>query len=331
MMLPPVPPAPAVRTCPSAPLFPDFFRLSRSASPTYRAFKGQIPPKWHKAARKKGFTIIGRVQDRLHVCLLCHDCGCAHAKRISVVLGHSPACPQCIRHQRIEHARTTGAFLLGRDPKNRHYGHYRLECGHQVRRQFHRVALAASGGHTLGCETCREQRYREQARTFGWDLIGAASSGKLGYRSYRHTCGQTQEIMVGNMAWGDCACKRCSPGRTAKPSHIYLFRIDLPGLPVIKLGYSARPSKRLRHQLGIDKNVNTQVLRVVNLPTGHDARTEEERAHKTLEAQFPDKVVTKAAFGDAINVTREIYRPETTPVIHRLLDEIEARFPDSAA
>ena len=329
MMLPPVSPVPAERTYSPAELFPDYVRLSRSANPTYRPFTGTIPPKWHKAARKNGFTLIGRVKDRLHVALLCHVCGCTHAKRVSVVLGYSPECPHCIKHQRIEFARTVGAVLLGRDPKNRHYGHYRLACGHQVRRQFHRVALAANGGHNLGCETCREDRYRAQARKFGWDLLGPTSSGKSGYRSYRHTCGNTQNIMVGNMLWGDCACSRCSLGRTAQPSHIYLFQIGLPGLPVIKLGYSARPAKRLKHQLGIDKGIATEVLRVVNLPTGHEARTEEEHMHRTLTAQFPDMVVVKDEYGDAINVTREIYRPEAASIIHRFLDEIETRFPDT--
>lgn len=330
MMLPPVSPMPAQHTSSPAALFPDYVRLSRSANPAHVSFDGKILLKWHKAARERGFTIVDRVKDRLHVALLCHKCGCTHAKRISVVLGHNPECPHCVKHQRIEHARTAGALLLGRDPKSRHYGHYRLSCGHQVRRQFHRVALAASGGHGLGCETCREERDRTQARKFGWDLVGPASSGKPGYRSYRHSCGRTQDIMVGNMLWGDCACAGCSLGRTAQPSHIYLFRIDLPRRPVLKLGYSARPAKRLKHQLGIAKGITTEVLRVVNLPTGHEARAEEERAHRTLATQFPDKVVAKSEYGDAINVTREIYRPEATPFIHRLLDEIEARFPDTS-
>jgi hypothetical protein len=112
MMLPPVTPMPAEHTSTHAALFPDYVRLSRSATPTYAPFDGKVPAKWRKAARKKGFTIVDRVKDRLHVALLCHDCGCTHAKRVSVVLGHSPECPHCIKHQRIEHARTVGAVLL---------------------------------------------------------------------------------------------------------------------------------------------------------------------------------------------------------------------------
>lgn len=330
MMPPPVSPMPADHTSTHTALFPDYVRLSRSATTTYPPFEGTIPPKWHKTARKKGFTIVDRVKDRLHVALLCHNCGCTHTKRISVVLGYSPECPHCIKHKRIEYARTVGAVLLGRDPTDRHYGHYRLACGHQVKRQFHRVALAADGGHGLGCETCREERYRAQAQKSGWALLGPPSNGKSGYRSYRHSCGQTQDILVGNMVWNDCTCSGCGPGRTARPSHIYIFQIDLPGQPVLKLGYSARPEKRLKHQLGIDKSIGTEVLRVVNFPTGHDARLEEERVHRTLTSQFPDIVVAKADYGNAINVTREIYRLEAAPLIHRMLDEIEARFAGSA-
>jgi ribulose-5-phosphate 4-epimerase/fuculose-1-phosphate aldolase len=76
MMLHPVSPMPAEHTCSSAALFPDYVRLSRSANPTHVPFSGKIPEKWRKAARKKGFTIVDRVKDRLHVALLCHECGC---------------------------------------------------------------------------------------------------------------------------------------------------------------------------------------------------------------------------------------------------------------
>ncbi|WP_298856963.1 hypothetical protein [uncultured Sulfitobacter sp.] len=137
--------------------------------------------------------------------------------------------------------------------------------------------------------------------------------------------------MIGNMNWGDCACKKCSSGRASKPSFIYIFRIGLPGQPVIKLGYSVRPEKRLRYQLGNDKNVETEVLRVIHLPTGHDARCEEERAHKTLAALHPELVVSKTKYGDGVNTVGEIYRPEAVGIIHRLLDEIKKRFPDIAA
>lgn len=308
----------------------DYANLFRTAMPVRdlsEPFTGNILEKWSEAAKRSGYTITKRVKDRLHVSLQCHTCGSEHRKRISVVLGHTPECPHCISIQRVSDARAVGARLLGRDLKNRHYGHYRLECGHQARRQFHRVNKAAHGGHDLGCEACREQRYTAQASKWGWELIGPADNMKAGYRLYRHACGQFQDIAVVNAMWGDCACKQCSPGRTAKPSWIYIFRIDLPEGSVLKLGYSARPQKRLKHQLGLSKATTAEVIRVVKMPTGFDARLEEEQAHRALAEHHPDLIVPKSEFGDAINTKGEIYRKQAAPLIHGLLDVIEHRYP----
>jgi hypothetical protein len=93
------------------------------------------------------------------------------------------------------------------------------------------------------------------------------------------------------------------------------------------MGYSARPEKRLRHQLGIDKGITTEVLRTIQLPTGHDARKEEEAAHDFLRDTFPEWVVPKSVFGNGVNTMSEIYRPAATQEMHRLLDEIERRYP----
>ena len=292
----------------------------------YVRFAGKIYDHWHKAAKANGFSILARVIDRYQLLLRCHTCDGAHVKRLSVVTDHKPECPHCIHKRRLEHAHSTSAVLIGHDPKNRHYGLYQFSCGHRVRRQYSRVQEAAKGGHTLGCEECRVQSYAKQAMRFGWHFIGSASSGKTGYRAYRHTCGQVQDISVGNMTWGDCACKKCSPGRTSRPSAIYLFRINLPGLTVLKLGYSARPEKRLKHQLGIDKSVETEVLRVIGMPTGHDARAEEEHSHGILRDKHPEWVVPKSAYGDAINTVAEIYDPQAEPIIQKFMDEIETRY-----
>ncbi|SNR44839.1 hypothetical protein [Puniceibacterium sediminis] len=275
--------------------------------------------------------MIARVIDRLHLLIRCHICGLPHAKRVNVVLKYRPECPHCIRIRRITAATRMGASFLRNDPDDRHYGYFILQCGHATRRQYHRIEAAANGGHLLGCETCRELRYGAQSHRFGWTMIGPAQNGKGGYRRYRHTCGHGQDISIGNMVWGDCACAGCSTSRTARPSSIYLFRIDLPHNPVIKLGYSVRPAKRLRHQLGIAKTAETEVIRTIRLPTGHLARSEEERCHGFLMREHPEWYVPKAVYGDAINTVSEIYAPAAEARILSMLDDIEARNPAQEA
>ena len=195
-------------------------------------------------------------------------------------------------------------------------------------RQFIRVQKAATGGHKLGCEACREARYARESEKHGWKLIGPASDNRAGYRSYKHlSCGHQQDGLVGNMLWGDCTCAHCGKGWPAKTSYIYLFRIVLPEGSVLKLGYSARPAKRLKHQLGLDAKVEANVLRVLPIPSGHEALIEETACHRFLKMNHPDLVMPKSAFGDAINTQSEIYTPAAEAIIHRLLDEIETRLP----
>ena len=128
-----------------------------------KIFKGSSPAHWKHAATQKGFELIGRAKDRLHVVLGCQSCGAATLKRVSVVLGHNPECPHCIQARRAAAARAIGAELIDADPNDRHYGRFRFGCGHTDRRQYHRVEVAAAGGHQASCSACIEDRYAEEA------------------------------------------------------------------------------------------------------------------------------------------------------------------------
>ena len=261
---------------------------------------------WHIAAQQKGFDLLGRVLDRYHGVVRCHTCGAISVVRLNVLRDHFPLCHHCIHARRVAAAGSIEAQLLGHDPDDRHYGYFRLQCDHEVRSQYIRVERAASGGHNVGCEVCREAGYAEQSQKFCWTLVGPSERDSLGYRRYRHSCGHTQDVMIGNMVWGDCTCANCGEGWSANKSFIYLFQIALPGLTVLKLGYSARPEKRLRHQLGIDRSAKTEVMRVVPMPTGNLAVVEEQACHREMKKSHGDLVVPKSEFGDGINTLGEI-------------------------
>ena len=89
---------------------------------TVQVFAKPIPIRWQDAAEMKGFHLIARAKDRLHVVLSCKTCGKPTLKRISVVLGHNPECPHCITARRDTAAAKVGAKLVASDPKgDRHY------------------------------------------------------------------------------------------------------------------------------------------------------------------------------------------------------------------
>ncbi|QFU08759.1 hypothetical protein PARPLA_03267 [Rhodobacteraceae bacterium THAF1] len=218
--------------------------------------------------------------------------------------------------------------LIGADPDHRHYGLFQLPCGHIIRRQYLRVERAAAGKHALGCEACREARYAEEAEVQGWTLEGPDTVGRPGYRSYRHRCGHLQNVSVGNMKHGDVDCSGCGQSWSSKPSFIYLFHIDLPTGPILKLGYSSNPRRRLRQQLGIAKTVSTRILRTVAMPTGHTAQCEEKAMHSYMSRMHPEMIVPKTVYGDAINTRTEIYSPAAQAILSAQLDDIAARVPD---
>ena len=93
----------------------------------------------------------------------------------------------------------------------------------------------------------------------------------------------------------------------------------------MKLGYSAHPVKRHRHQLGLPKDAVVEVLRVIAMPTGHDACAIEKRAHVWLCQTHPEAVVPHPEYADLMNVVSEIYRPSFEADLHRLMDQIEAQ------
>ena len=290
-----------------------------------------LPRALHSAAARAGFDLVSRTDHKDWLLIRCRTCGAVSLRRRNVVRDHRPECHHCIRDRRVEAAAIIGATLIGADPDHRHYGLFRLACGHIVRRQYLRVEHAAGGGHAAGCGACREARYAEEAKAQGWTLVGPAVSSRDGYRSYRHRCGQAQDVSVGNMQHGDVDCSGCGESWSSKPSAIYLFRIGLATGTVLKLGYSSNPRRRLRQQLGIAKGTSTKILRVVRMPTGHEAQVEEKAIHALMRRTRPELIVPKPVYGDAINTRTEIYTPQAGTILHERLDAVADRFPGSGA
>ena len=288
-------------------------------------FKGPRPAHWKDAATQKGFELIGRAKDRLHVVLGCKVCGVPTLKRVSVVLGHNPECPHCIQARRSAAARAIGAELVGADPKgNRHYGLFRFGCGHTDRRQYHRIEAAAAGGHQASCSACIEDRYAEEAQCHEWQLIGPTVRKGLNYRRYQHVCGHCQDVAVVNMRNGDLDCAGCGETWASKPSEIYILAFTLPTLPVIKLGYSSNSTFRMRQVQRDPDQTRGSLLRKIDIETGHRAICVEKALHSHIRRNRPDLIVPPELFRDHIRTTSEVYHRHGKPYIEALLDAVKS-------
>jgi hypothetical protein len=307
---------------------------SRSVPATdWTRFAAPIPDRWARMAALKGFRIDRRIRDRYHVALTCQTCGEQTASKVFNLMTAEPRCGACAERRIRDLAQAAGLEFLGRDPEDHMYGWFRAPCGHDLRRQFELIERAAAGICGVRCETCHAAREAEEAEAQGWTLIGPDPSGDPSYRIYRHACGQEQRIARPNMQTGRLDCGGCGESWASKPSTIYLARIDLPtsGLRVLKLGYSSNPKHRFRYQLGLPREAQVELLRLLPMPTGHAACAAERRANTWLAKRYPDAVIPVDAYRDEINVVSEIYCPSLLSTLHKVLDGIEAHLHRSGA
>lgn len=287
--------------------------------------RGSLMPGWIAVAEAKGFHIAARVIDRLHLALCCQTCGHVFACRIFTLTDTQPICHACLEARRAETAIRAALAYLGRDPQSTAYGFYRARCGHVLRRQYEFIGRVAEGRTGLRCETCFAAREAAIAAGRGWTRIGPDPEGNPNYHLYRHACGTERRLARANLFWGQVDCPGCGRSWSARESRIYLLDMRHDGRHFLKLGYSAHPTKRHRHQLGLPKGAAVRVLRELVMPTGAAACAAETRMHRDLCRVFPDGVVPQAEFADMLNVTREIYRPALRAEIEARLDALAAR------
>lgn len=285
-----------------------------------------IPDRWHDLARRKGMTIIARVQDRFHLALACDACGRPSKHKIFALRACQPQCPHCLEAQWQADAERAGLTCLRRDPENNMYNWYRAPCGHELRRQPDRMRQIAAGKNSARCETCHTAREAAEAEARGWSLIGSDPEGDASYRLYEHSCGHRQRIARGNLQTGRFSCASCGECWSAAPSWLYLLRLTLPDYgPVVKLGYSRDPHSRMRHQLGITADLDCELITRIPMPTGHDAIRTEKGLHKKICRTYPQAMVPPEIIAQHLRLVSEVYDAALAPIILAELARIAAR------
>lgn len=289
-------------------------------------FPGAILPKWIKVAEAKGYDIVGRIIDRLHLALRCRRCGATQKARIYTLLSAQPLCQSCLLAEWRKDAAASGLAFLRRDPTHRHYAFYLMPCGHEVRRQFELVKRSAAGLIGVRCNTCKAATEADEALARGWSLRSADPEGNPNYRVYAHTeCGHDQRIARANMQSGRFSCGECGEDWPSATSYIYAMSFTLAsGREVVKLGFSRNPECRLTYQLQRDREMPCRILRMVPMATGNAALCAEKAMHKRLRTEHPYAAIHPAAWEGQIRVKTEIYDGALTPVILGLLDDLEA-------
>ncbi len=296
-------------------------------------FSGAIKAVWVNTAKEKGFNFVARIVDRMHFALECQLCGHINKVRLFTLTSAQPLCEGCIALSWRADASAAGLTFLHRCPEDRHYGHFlRKACGHTIRRQFTKVNKVATGITGLRCETCHAKRERAEAVEQGWELIGPDDEGDLNFRKYRHGCGHEQRIARQNMQSGRLSCHGCGVDWPSAPSSLYALSFTLQnGREVVKLGYSNNPKGRLHFQLAMSPAMPRAILRLVAVPSGHQALVIEKRLHRDIRKTHPDLIIDPAVYRGQIRVASEIYDVALTRTILDHLDRVDAEINRSAA
>ena len=301
-------------------------RRSSSATRTHRRWCGPIHLHWRAMARRKGFDIRARVKDRYHVALECHVCGLQTVQRLHTLMTALPTCQHCMEAAWKISAIEAGVVFISRDPTRRHYARYRLSCGHETTRQIGFIGRVARGETCIRCKTCLTARRAATAQARHWDLLGPVPGRRPNYALYRHQCGHEQEIAIVNLATDRVGCGNCDSGWCAAPSTIYAIGITLPdGRRWIKVGYARKPTSRMLYQLRRDKTLHVEFARLVAVPSGHIAVSEEKPLHAELTRLFAWAVIPVEQLMPWLTVTSEVYAAELESVILSRLDALSAR------
>lgn len=293
---------------------------------------GAIKPKWAEEAQKKGYNILARIVDRMHLALQCKRCGYISKTRLYTLMSAQPLCENCVEQAWKADATTAGLTFIKRDPAHRHYGIYHMGCGHEVRRQFALMKRVAAGETCLRCETCHAELEVSEAAALGWDLIGPDSEGDPNYRIFQHAeCGHTQRIARANIQTQRFSCGGCGIDWPAARSFIYVMLFTTAtGRDLVKAGFSRNPTSRMHHQLVVGQEMPCEILRTVAVPTGREALCIEKRLHKMLQRDHPECIVDPASYRGQIRVISEIYDASLTPTILDHLGDIEAELGTNA-
>lgn len=283
-----------------------------------------IPDHWHDWADEKGYEIVDRVIDKNHLHLRCDSCGGYMISRVFVLRSGTPRCPHCLEDRRERLCAEAGVTFIEADGS--HDFRIRLPCGHETSRQQSLLERVRAGEVNIRCEDCLDARLAAEAEAHGWQVIGDDPENDRDYLLYRHGCGHEQRAAIINMRTGRLTCHGCSDAWTSAPSHIYAMRFGLQnGRVAIKVGYSRDPWSRLRHQLVTDLEQDAELVRVIPMPSGHDAIRREKRLHSVLRTLHPEAVLEPAEFAGQIKVRSELYCASIAPEIMTLLDDIELR------
>ncbi len=163
-------------------------------------------------------------------------------------------------------------------------------CGHEKV-----VNLSNLKSGSFQCSICQIEKFKREAELVGLKYIGVSEERrKTGdpLHIYEAPCGHNVLSVTSHIRTGHWTCRTCNAGYLDNPNKLYLFKISSNGFTFLKLGYSKSPEYR-KYDYKMTEGTITELLKVVEVPTGRDAIKYENELHEKYSDFNYDKSVMK--------------------------------------
>lgn len=166
-----------------------------------------------------------------------------------------------------------------------------ISCGHNVK-----IAISNIRSNHYSCPTCFRIKMEEEASVAGLEYIGTSSKTK--HHSYRTPCGHLTTIKPAHVRAGHWTCPVCEKGFVHYPNKLYLFRFTQGEFSWLKFGYSKTPKHR-KNDYGLSPGTMSELLMVVEVPTGAIAIELENSIHKRYDHYNYSRTLMKSYMSES--------------------------------
>jgi len=204
-----------------------------------------------------------------------NKCGHVQTQKLhSLLKRESKKCFECVEEDHKITADNRGLVFLGK-AGTKMYNYSFKDCGH-----IRALSCTDVRQGNFKCTECFKIKLEKEAISSNLILVGEPENKNANYRQYKTLCcGNTQDIITGNVRFNAWVCHNCKTTAFNLPSSLYLLKLTSPTTSWLKLGYSKNIKSRII-KYGLIPEIQSDILYSFDAGTGENAVKIEKKIHK---------------------------------------------------
>jgi len=292
----------------------------------YIDFNKPTVKKWMRLAKEKRMILLDTTMEEKRYLFQFIDCGHTVEYMPNNLTKRDPVCEICFGNSQFDkldaEAREQGFKLVGHTINSRVKVYSCLKCGKESDKQVHTIRNGS-----VECKHCSWEELLAYGRSHGTKVIGKSDRVRRNddgvAKSYWYVCecmkcGHRQDILPRSIKDGYFSCHGCNESAYELPSNVYLLRLTYEDLTWLKLGHAQTVESRIK-QYGLAEGVDVEILKTVEMDTGHNALTYEHKLHKKFRKyKANEETIRKYMLQSGYSETY------TLEALDKLLEELES-------